>query len=253
MNIKDKAEYTKYAGASPRWEITVIMSVVLAAAVLTAATSLAKQKNVDASPQVVLVTEGKDKVDLKQLWAYGLISRRTGEPLINKDGWHRMDPSKVSYGYNVVTDRNGKIIRPSGKPLQGGEQLILTEEYQQEKNVREYARVYSIMAPIRDAILYDFKNTSMEKWLDLTKVLTANNIKAQDTSSTRPRRVLSSKQVYEYVAGNPTAGSPVMRFLEEAELELKCLAFVDYDFTNPSGRNHAKEHNIDVGSGIKMP
>jgi len=66
----------------------------------------------------------------KRRWSYGLASRRTGEPLIEEGGEHRIDRSKVSYGYNVV---------------------------------------------------------------------------------------------------------------------------VDYDFTNPQGRNHAQEHNIEVGSGIKMP
>ena len=41
--------------------------------------------------------------------------------------------------------------------------------------------------------------------------------------------------------------------LEEAELELKCLAFKDFDFTNPEGRNHCEAHNIEVGSGINLP
>jgi len=44
-----------------------------------------------------------------------------------------------------------------------------------------------------------------------------------------------------------------MRYLEEAGLELKCLAFQDFDFTNPEGANHCVEHNIAVGSGIKLP
>ena len=39
-----------------------------------------------------------------------------------------------------------------------------------------------------------------------------------------------------------------MRYLEEAELELKCLAFVDFDFTNPEGRNHCLEHNLITAS-----
>lgn len=92
------------------------------------------------------------------------------------------------------------------------------------------------MAPIRDAILYNFEATTKSKWLDLTKILSVNNIKSVDASSLAPRSVLSISQVYDYVKSNPKEGSPVMRFLEEAELELKCLAFVDFNFINPKGK-----------------
>ena len=197
--------------------------------------------------------KGQDKVDLKKLWSYGLTSRRTGKPLVEKGGVHRLDKSKVSYGYNFVVNRNDRVLPPGGRPLFGGEKLMLTREYQEKRNVREYARVVSIMAPIRDAILYNFEHTSKKEWLKLTEVLKINNIKTQDSPAITPRSILSIEQVYDYVASKPTEGSPVMRFLEEAELELKCLGFVDFDFTNPQGRNHAKEHNIKVGSGIKMP
>ena len=198
---------------------------------------------------------GKDEAYLKQLWSYGLISRRTGSPLIEAGGEHRMDKSKVSYGHNVVVDRDGKAVRPGGRPLQGGEQLKLSEEYQKDKNVRELARVYTIMAPIRDAILYEFENTSREEWLKLTKVLAINNIKTTKTATIGPRSVLSSEQVYDYVARGPRVGSPVMRFLEEAELELKCLAFVDVKIPAAAAAmaRHSEERNIDAGSGIKLP
>ena len=166
-----------------------------------------------------------------------------------------MDRRKVSYGYNVVVDRNGETVRPGGRPLRGGERLKLTKEYQKDKNVRELARVYTIMAPIRDAILYEFENTSREEWLKLTKVLAINNIKTTKTATIGPRSVLSSEQVYDYVARGPREGSPVMRFLEEAELELKCLAFVDVKIPAAAAAmtQHSKEHNIDAGSGIKLP
>ncbi|MBT8044772.1 MAG: hypothetical protein KJO79_07465 [Verrucomicrobiae bacterium] len=198
-------------------------------------------------------SKGADDSNLRQLWSFGLTSKRTGEALVEAGGEHKIDPRKVSYGHNLVVDRDGRVLRPGGRPLQGGERLILTKEYQNEHNIREYARVVSIMAPIRDAILYHFEDTSREKWLKLTRVLRLNKIKTRAAPRITPRSVLSIEQVYDYVASGPTEGSPVMRFLEEAELELKCLGFVDFDFTNPEGHNHAKEHNIKVGSGIKMP
>ncbi|MCK4830337.1 hypothetical protein KA005_82225, partial [bacterium] len=192
-------------------------------------------------------------LDLAELWSYGLTSIRTGEPLIEEGGEHQLDENLISYGYNLVVDKHGNVLSPRGAPLQGGEQLIRTEEYQNDHNVRESARVYTIMAPIRDAILYHFEEMSREEWLAITTVLTLNNIKTKDSDKINGRSILSTEQVYDYVASGNAEGSPVMRYLEEAELELKCLAFQDFDFTNPEGKNHCIEHNIDIGSGIKLP
>ncbi len=223
------------------------------ATILTRLEKLEKRNSSSSAKTSDLTRKGKDNADLKRLWSYGLTSRRTGKALIEAGGEHKLDKSKVSYGYNLVVDRSGRVLRPGGRPLQGGEKLVLTKEYQESRNVREYARVVGIMAPIRDAILYNFESTSKEEWLELTRVLRLNNIKTKAARGITPRSVLSIEQVYDYVAKRPTEGSPVMRFLEEAELELKCLAFVEFDFTNPEGRNHAKEHNIKVGSGIRLP
>lgn len=43
------------------------------------------------------------------------------------------------------------------------------------------------------------------------------------------------------------------RYLDEAELELKCLAFQKFDFTNPEGANLCAENGFNSGSGIKLP
>lgn len=204
----------------------------------------------DTAPQAV--TEDED-LDLTQLWSYGLISKRTGEPLITESGMHNIDPAQVSYGFNLVVDREGNVLTPRGTPLMGGEGLVLTDSYQEDHNTREYARVLSIMAPIRDAILYRYESTSREEWLALTEILTLNNIKRVDATTLDPRSILSTGQVYDYIAAAPTDGSPVMRYLEEAGLELKCLAFIDFDFTNPEGKNHCQEMGIVEGSGIKAP
>lgn len=198
-------------------------------------------------------TEPDEPLDLSKLWSYGLTNIRTGEPLIEEGGEHKLDESLISYGYNVVVDKEGNILTPSGAPLQGGEQLILTDEYQDDGNSREYARIYTIMAPIRDTILYHFEETTREEWLAITVVLTINNIKTIDASEINGRSILSTGQVYDYVVRGNAEGSPVMRYLEEAGLELKCLAFENFDFTNPEGENHCNEHGIEVGSGIKFP
>lgn len=190
-------------------------------------------------------------LDLTQLWSYGLTSIRTGEPLIEEGGEHKLDQRVISYGYNLVVDKSGKVLAPAGTPLQGGEQLILADDYQDDHNIREFARVYTIMTPIRDTILYHFEETARDEWLAAANILTINNIKTVAASEINERSILSSAQVYDYIANGGAEGSPVIRFLEEAELELKCLAFKDFDFTNPEGEDHCAEHNIEVGSGIK--
>ncbi len=63
-----------------------------------------KASAVTATTASAPAKKGEDKADLKRLWSYGLTSRRTGEPLIEEGGEHKIDKSKVSYGYNIVVD-----------------------------------------------------------------------------------------------------------------------------------------------------
>ncbi len=198
-------------------------------------------------------TESTESLDLTQLWSYGLTSIRTGEPLIEEGHEHQLDESLISFGYNLVIDNDGQILTPRGAPLHGGEQLIQTEEFQDDHNMRAYAHIFTIMAPIRDTILYHFEETSKEEWLEITEVLTINNIKTVAAPEINGRSILSTEQVYDYIASGNVEGSPIMRYLEEAGLELKCLAFKDFDFTNPEGANHCQEHNIAEGAGIQLP
>jgi hypothetical protein len=194
-----------------------------------------------------------DTLDITQLWSYGLTSVRTGEPLVEEGNEHRLDLALVDYGYNLVVDSSGNALRPSAAPLKGGEKLLRTDAYQEDHNTREYALVFSLMAPIRDTILYRFEETPRAEWLAVTEVLAVNGIKIEDAAVVNGRSILSTGQVYDYVASGQAEGSPIMRYLEEAELELKCLAFEDFDFTNPEGENHCTTHGLEVGSGIVLP
>lgn len=91
-----------------------------------------------------------------ELWSCGQTSIRTGLPLIFEGGEHQIDSNLVSYGYNLVLNKDGTVLAPTGAPLEGRETLVLVLVYEQDHNAREYAHVVSIMAPIRDAILYHF-------------------------------------------------------------------------------------------------
>jgi hypothetical protein len=218
-----------------------------------AASPTVPEPTIESEPGSTETEEAQEVLDLTQLWSYGLTSIRTGEPLITADGEHQLDVSLVAYGYNLVADKSGNILTPRGVPLAGGEQLIRTAEYQEDQNTREYAQIYSFMAPIRDTILYHFETTTKAEWLAITVVLTLNNLKTEDAPELNGRSILSTEQVYDYIAAGPAEGSPIMRYLEEAELELKCLAFIDFNFTNPEGANHCDEHQLEIGSGIKLP
>ena len=208
------------------------------------------QEQTDQEPNEA---ETVEEIDITKLWSYGLTSIRTGEPLIKEGAEHRLDVSLVSYGHNLVVDESGDVLSPQAAPLQGGEQLVYTEEYQDDDNVREYARIFTIIAPIRDALLYHFEEMTREEWLEVTAILTINSIKTTDAVEINGRSIFSTEQLYDYVASGMAEGSPVMRYLEEAELELKCLAFQNFDFINPEGKNHCLEQDFEIGAGIKLP
>lgn len=184
-------------------------------------------------------------VDFTSLWAYGLISSRTGEAIIEEGDEFNLDPSIVSYGYNLVVDSSGNQLSATAAPLNGGEQLAVNSTLVTDHNLAELARIYSIMAPIRDAIFFHYDETSAEEWDSLTSLLTLNGIKTSTDGST-----LSTSDVYDYVATGPTDGNPVLQYLEEAELDLNILGYRDFDFTNPDGVDQSAESGLTAERGI---
>jgi len=191
---------------------------------------------------------------LDDLWSWGLTSMRSGAPLIEDGGQHRINPDLYREGYTLVLDRHGILRAPTARPLEGGEQIVQTATYQDDANTRAYARIVALMAPIRDMILYDFETSTRDDWDAVTTVLALNGIKTTDAPDPSIRRAaLSTSQVWDYVAAAPTDGNPVLQYLEEAELELKCLTFMGFDFTNPEGANHCVDHGLVQGTGLRLP
>jgi hypothetical protein len=92
------------------------------------------------------------------------------------------------------------------------------------------------------------KRYQSKLWGELTETLTVNKIKIVDDPNMNAQVILSTHQVYDYIISGDAYGSPILRYLEEAELELKCLAFQDFNFTNPEGANYCEENGFDVGS-----
>ncbi len=166
---------------------------------------------------------------------------------------HDLDWSLVEYGFNVVVDGFGTSKAAQGAPLQEGDTLEAVDEEVQAYNDREYARIAAYMMPIRDALMCELADTTLEQWLEMTEILRLNDIKTvQDLNGTPQEQVYSTEGIYTHLLEGEDLHA-MMKYLEEAELELKCLAFVDFDFTNPEGENHCELHGLEEGSGLVAP
>ena len=166
---------------------------------------------------------------------------------------HRIDPDLVKLGFNLVLDATGSSQPPQGRPLQEGWTLADSTTEITEHNHREYARIASYMMPIRDALMCDIEALEWNDWLAMTQILTDNNIKMeQELSGAPPDQVYSTEGIYELLKAGDDF-HPMMKYLEEAELELKCIAFQDFDFTNPEGEDHCVLHGLPVGQGLALP
>ena len=167
---------------------------------------------------------------------------------------HRVDPNIVTLGQNVVLSETGTVQPPQGRPIQEGWTLGRSTESITDHNEREYARIASYMMPIRDAIICDLDKASLTLWQTLTAILRLNNVKTvQDLSGTPQDQVYSNDGIYEHLTKDGPDQNAMMKYLEEAELELKCLAFINFDFTNPEGANHCVIHDLAQGSGLLIP
>ena len=157
-------------------------------------------------------------------------------------------------GQNVVLSESGEVQPAQGRPIQEGWTLGRSAESITDHNEREYARVASYMMPIRDAIMCDLDETSLTIWQILTEILRLNNIKTvQDLSGTPKEQVYSSDGIHQHLTNDVPDYNAMMKYLEESELELKCLAFIIFDFTNPEGANHCEIHGLAQGSGLVIP
>lgn len=158
------------------------------------------------------------------------------------------------FGKNVVVSDAGQIQVAQGKPLQDGWHLDTATTDITNHNEREYARIAFYIMPIRDALMCDLASTTLSVWQGLATILRLNNVKMiQDLSGTPKDQVYSNDRIFEHLKTHGPDTNPMMKYLEEAELELKCLAFTGFDFTNPEGDNHCLIHNIPQGVGLRLP
>jgi hypothetical protein len=166
---------------------------------------------------------------------------------------HRMDAAVVNLGFNIVLDETATTQVAQGRPLQENWTLAESTAEITDHNDREYARIASYMMPIRDALMCDIATLDEAERQSLTQVLTLNNIRTeQDLSGTPPEQVYSKDGIFNLLSSGENL-HPMMKYLEEAELELKCIAFEGFDFTNPKGDDHCVIHDLPVGQGLTLP
>jgi hypothetical protein len=204
-----------------------------------------------AGPDSNAVNDGKDGDSGESEYVEEAEDDVVADFALPYDCGHGINSAEVRYGYNVVLDSGGNELLAQGKPFAEGYTLGVSKSYIDNVNDREYARVFSLIAPIRDALMCDEVFVSLSEWQAMTEVLTLNGIKFEQSLVGTPKeQFYSSAGIYEHLLEGEDF-HPMMKYLEEAELELKCLAFTDFNFVNPEGENHCEIHGLVEGSGIR--
>jgi len=152
---------------------------------------------------------------------------------------HAVDLAALAEDGSQVVDGDGVRVAPQGKPIQDGYGLAATEAAVTDADELGYVRVFRALAPIRDALMYDIAGVDAARWAELAAVLRDNGIKTESEnldSDRPPDRAYGIDDIYAR-ARDPQGADihhSVMKFLEESELELKCL-WLTLDLTNPEG------------------
>lgn len=157
---------------------------------------------------------------------------------------HNLDTTKTNEGFEQVKDKDGSAVKPMGKPIQDGFVLAATTAEVSDANELGYVKVFKVMAPIRDALMYTIASVDSARWATLTKSLTDNGIKtaSKNLTSSNPMEVEYGTDDIYALARKPDGADihhKVMKYLEEAELALKCK-WLTIDLTNPEGVDPCK-------------
>ena len=123
---------------------------------------------------------------------------------------------------------------------------------------KSFHKVMSIMFPIRNALMYDIADLTLDKWNDLTEELTKRNIKDTTfTDGATPRDNYYGTEGIFVLTKDPKGKDihhDVMKFLEEAGLYLLCHVTSD-DFNQMLHDTHPEGHAPceDAAIATKIP
>lgn len=92
---------------------------------------------------------------------------------------HALDTSATREGFEQVQDANGAAVKPMGKPIQDGYVLGVTSWHVTDPDELAYVKVFKVMAPVRDAMMYDIAALDSARWRALTRTLTDNGVKTE--------------------------------------------------------------------------
>jgi len=154
---------------------------------------------------------------------------------------HGLSLDDTTPGQEQVLDIDGAAVRPGGRPFQDGYTLAAADASVTDNDALAYVEVFKVMAPIRDALMYDIATTSPEAWAELTTTLRDAGIKLESDaldSPIPPERSYGIDDVYA-LARSPEGADihhPIMKFLEESELALKCR-WLEMSLVNPEGHD----------------
>jgi hypothetical protein len=143
-------------------------------------------------------------------------------------GPHNIDRSVAEDGFRQVSDASGSGLLITPKPWTQGDQLTQSSELLDNDHIA-YANVFELIAPLRDAMMYDPASLTADRWAELSKSLVDCNIKENDTTMQKNGQdmtVYSVANVYTLLqaAGGQDTHHPILQFLEEGAIELVCLA-----------------------------
>ena len=146
----------------------------------------------------------------------------------------------------IATDASGKTLAPTGKPAAAGDSLKASSHENMSDDEKAFHKVMAIMFPIRNALMYDISDLSIQNWEELTTELRVRGIKETSfTSGSTPKDNYYSREDIFTLAKNPDGKDihhPVMKFLEESGLYLLCHVTTD-EFNAVLKEAHPEGHD----------
>jgi hypothetical protein len=159
---------------------------------------------------------------------------------------------------SAAANSSGKILNPKGTPAFDGDKLIRISQVNMTEDEKAFHKAMAIMFPIRNALMYDIKEISQNKWQKLVKELRVRQIKdITYLGGPTPKDNYYGRDGIFGLAKNPNGRDihhDVMKFLEESGLYLLCHV-TSGEFSQMLRESHPEGHDPcnDAGISKKVP
>lgn len=153
---------------------------------------------------------------------------------------HDIDRAVAADGFRVVADSGGSPLSLAPKPWTEGDQLVESSS-KLSGDILIFSELFEIMAPLRDAMMYYPKTIVDDKgqWTKLTKAFKDCGVKAADSEDTEHGGTIYGVDgIYNHLKTTTDNHHEIMRFLEEAAIDVVCLATsLDGSFCRTQGES----------------